>query len=73
MEDIQTSFQILRLSAVSRLPYLLRKVLRFTKQCSATDFDALVKYTFVPAIASDRAAAAGLLTPEEVAYDPSLC
>ena len=73
MEDVQTSFQILRLSAVSRLPYLLRKVTPLSKQHGATGFDALVKYASVSIIASDSAATAGLLTPDEVAHGPSLC
>ena len=73
MEDAQTSFQILRLTAVSRLPYLLGKVIPLMKQHDATGFKALVKYAFVSIIASDSAAATGLLTPDEVAHCPNLC
>ena len=73
MEDAQASFQILRLSATSRLSYLLRTVPpSITCQASA-NYDALVEWALASIIAGDAAAAAGLPTPEEVAHDPTVC
>ena len=74
MEDAQASFQILRLSAASRLSHLLRTVPPpITHQAAlTTDYDALVECTLASIIAGDGAAAAGLPTPEEVAHDPTV-
>ena len=73
MEDAQASFQILRLSAISRLSHLLRTVpLSITCQAAA-NYDALVEWTLASIIAGDGAATAGLPTPEEVARDPTVC
>ena len=72
MEDAQASFQILRLSATSRLSHLLRTVpLSITCQAAA-NYDALVEWALASIIAGD-AAAAGLPTPVEVAHDPTVC
>ena len=73
MEDAQASFQILRLSATSRLSHLLRTVPPFITCQAAANYDALVEWTLVSIIAGNGAAAAGLPTPEEVAYDPTVC
>ena len=73
MEDAQASFQILRLSASSRLSHLLRTVPP-SITCQATaNYDSLVEWALASIIAGDGAAAAGLPTPEEVAHDPSVC
>ena len=73
MEDAQASFQILRLSATSRLSHLLRTVpLSITCQAAA-NYDALKEWALASIIAGDGAAAAGLPTPEEVAHDPTVC
>ena len=73
MDDAQASFQILRLSATSRLSHLLRTVpLSITGQ-AAENYDALVEWALASIIAGDGAAAAGLPTPVEVAHDPTVC
>ena len=73
MEDAQASFQILRLSATFRLSHLLRTVPpSFTCQAAA-NYDAMVEWALASIIAGDRAAAAGLPTPEEVAHDSIVC
>ena len=73
MEDVQASFQILRLSDTSRLPHLLRIVLPSITRQAAANYDALVEWALASIIAGDRAAAAGLPAPEEVAHDPTVC
>ena len=73
MEDAQASFQILRLSATSRLSHLLRTVPPSITCQAAANYDALVEWALVSIIAGDGAAAAGLPTPEEVAHDPIVC
>ena len=73
MEDAQASFQILRLSATSRLSHLLRTVPPSIKCQAAANYDALVEWALASIIAGDGAAAAGLPTPEEVAHDPTVC
>ena len=73
MEDAQASFQILRLSATFRLSYLLRTVPPFITCQTAANHDALVEWALASIIAVDGAAGAGLLTPEEVAHDPTVC
>ena len=73
MEDVQASFQILLLSATSRLSHLLRTVPpSITCQASAK-YDALVEWALASIIAGDGAASTGLPTPEEVAHDPTVC
>ena len=73
MEDAQASFQILRLSATSRLSHLLRTVPPSITCQAAANYDALVEWVLTSIIAGDGAAAAGLPTPEEVAHDPTVC
>ena len=73
MEDAQTSFQILRLSATSRLSHLLRTVPPSITCQAAANYDALVEWALASVTAGDGAAAAGLPTPEEVVYDPTAC
>ena len=73
MEDAQASFQILRLSATSRLSHLLRTVPPSIACQAAANHDALVEWALVSIIAGDGAAAVGLPTPEEVARDPTVC
>ena len=73
MEDAQASFQILRLSATSRLSHLLRTVPPSITCQAAVNYDALVEWALASIIAGDGAAAAGLPTPEEVAHDPTVC
>ena len=73
MDDAQASFQILRLSAVSRLSHLLRTVPPSIAQEASRHFDALIEWALASIIAGDGAAAAGLPTPEEVANDPNVC
>ncbi|CAN0072477.1 unnamed protein product, partial [Ascophyllum nodosum] len=65
MEDAQASFQILRLSATSRLSHLLRTVPPSITGQAAANYDALVEWALASIIAGDGAAAAGLPTPEE--------
>ena len=73
IEDAQASFQILRLSATSRLSHLLRTVPpSITCQASAI-YDALVELVLASIIAGDGAAAAELPTPEDIAPDPTVC
>ena len=73
MGDVQATFQILRLSATSRLSHLLRTVPPSITCQAAANYDALVEWTLASIIAGDGAAAAGLPTPEEVAHDPIVC
>ena len=73
MEDAQASFQILRLSATSRLSHLLRTVPPSITCQAAANYDALVEWTLASIIAGHGAAAVGLPTPEEVAHDPTVC
>ena len=73
MEDAQASFQILRLSATSRLSHLLRTVPPSITCQAAANYKALVEWALASIIAGDGAAAAGLPTPEEVAHDPTVC
>ena len=73
MEDAQASFQILHLSATSRLSHLLRTVPPSITCQAAANYDALVKWAPVSIVAGGGAATAGLPTPEEVAHDPTVC
>ena len=73
MDDAQASFQILRLSAVSRLSHLLRTVPPSITQEASRNFDALREWALASIIAGDGAAAAGLPTPEQIANDPNTC
>ena len=73
MEDAQASFQILRLSATSRLSHLLRTVPLSTTCQAAANYDALVEWALASIIADDRTAAARLPTTAEVAHDPTVC
>ena len=73
MEDAQASFQILRLSASSRLSHLPRTVPPSITCQAAANYDALVEWALASIMAGDGAAAAGLPTPEEVAHDPTVC
>ena len=68
-----TSFQILRLSATSRLSHLLRTVPPSITCQAAANYDALVEWALASIIAGDGAAAAGLPTPVEVAHDLPVC
>ena len=72
MKDAQASFQILHLSATSRLSHLLRTVPRSITCQAAVNYDALVEWALASIIAGDGAAAAGLPTIEEVAHDPTV-
>ena len=72
MEDAQASFQILRLSATSRLSHLLRTVPHSITCQAAANYDDLVEWALASIIVGDRAAAAGLPTPEEVTHDPTI-
>ena len=71
IEDAQVSFQILRLSATSRLSHLLRTVPPSIKCQAASNYDALVEWPLASIKAGDGAAAAGPTTLEEVAHDPT--
>ena len=73
MEDAQATFQILRLSATSRLSHMLQTVPPSITCQAAANYDALVEWALASVIAGDRATAAGLPTPEEVAHDPTVC
>ena len=73
MEDTQARFQILRLSATSRLSHLLRTVPPSITCQAAASYDALVEWALASIIAGDGAAAAGLPTPEEEAHDSTVC
>ena len=73
MEDAKESFQIVRLSATSRLSHLLRTVPPSITCQAAADYDALVEWALAFIIAGDGAAARGLPTPEEVVHDPTVC
>ena len=73
MEDAQASFQILRLSATSRLSHLLRTVPPSITCQAAANYDALVEWALASIIAGGKASAAGLPMPEEVAHDPTVC
>ena len=72
MEDAQASFQILRLSATSRLSHLLRTVPPSITWQAAANYDALVEWALASFIAGDGVATVGLPTPEEVAHDPTV-
>ena len=73
MEDAQASFQILRLSAVSRMTFLLRNVPPTVTKQAASDHDALVEWALASIIAGEGAATSGLASPEEVRSNPELC
>ena len=73
MESARAIFQILRLSATSRLSHLLRTVPPSITYRAAANYDALVEWALASIIAGDGAAAVGLPTPEEVAHDPTVC
>ena len=73
MEDAQASFQILRLSATSRLSHFLRTVPPSITCQAAANYDALVEWALAFIIAGEGAAAVGLPTPEEVAHHPTVC
>ena len=73
MEDAQASFQILRLSATSRLSHLLRTVPPSITYQAEANYDALVECALASIIAGDGVAAAGLPTPVEVAHNPTVC
>ena len=73
MEDAQASFQILHLSAASRLSHLLCTVPPSITCQAAASYDALVEWALASIIASDGAAATGLTTLEGVAYYPTVC
>ena len=72
MEDAQAIFQILSLSATSRISHLLRTAPPSIRSQAAANSDALVEWSLASIIAGDEAAAAGLPTPEEVARDPTV-
>ena len=72
LEDAQVIFQVLCLSATSRLSHLLRTVPSSITCQAAANYDALVEWALVSIIAGDGAAAAGLQTPEEIAHDPTV-
>ena len=74
MEDAQASFQILRLLATSRLSHHLLRTVPPSLTCqSAANYNALVEWALASIVTGDGSAAAGLLTPEEVAHDPTVC
>ena len=73
MEDAQASFQILCLSAASRLSHPLRTVPPSITCQAASDYEALVGWALASITAGDGAAAAGPPTPDEVAHDPTVC
>ena len=73
MEDTEASFQILRLSAPSRLSHLLRTVPPSITCQAAANYDALVEWALASIIAGDGAAVVGLPTPEEVAHGSTVC
>ena len=73
MDGSQAGFQILRLSAVSRLSHLFRPVPPSITQEASRHFNALIEWALASIIAGDGAAASGLPTPEEVANDPNIC
>ena len=73
MEDAQASFQILGLSATSRLSHLLRTVSPSITCQAAANYDALAEWALASIIAGDGAAAAGQPTPEENAHYPTVC
>ena len=71
MENAQASFQILRLSATSRLSHLLRTVPPSIICQTAANYDAfLVEWALAFIIAGDGAATVGLPTLEEKSRDP---
>ena len=73
MEDAQASFQVLRLSATSRLSHLLRLVPPSITCQAAANYDAVVEWALASIITGDGAAASGLPTPEKVAHDHTVC
>ena len=73
MEGAQASFQILRLSATSRLSHLLRTVPPSITCQAEANYDVLVEWALASIIAGDGAVAVGLPTPEEIAHDPTVC
>ena len=73
MKDAQPGFHILRLSAAFRLSHLLLTVPPSITFQAAADYDVFVEWELAFIIAGDRAAVAGLPTPEEVAHDITMC
>ena len=73
IKDAQANFQILCLSAISRLSHLLRTVPPSITCQAVANYDALMEWALVSIIVGDGAAAAGRPTPEEVARDSTVC
>ena len=72
MENSQASFYISRVFAVSRFTHLLRTVPRSIIHQAVEGYDAWVEWALASIIlASDEAAAVGLLTPKKVAHLPT--
>ena len=73
LEGAQTSFQILHLSAASRLSHLHYTAQPSITRQAAADYDAFVEWVLASVIAGDGVTTAGLSTPEEVAHDRNVC
>lgn len=67
MEDAQASFQIMRLSASTRLTFLLRPLPLSSTARAAGNFNAFLEWALVSMIAGEGANKVGLVRPEEVA------
>ena len=73
MEDAQASFQIMRLSAVTRMTFLLRALPPSVTRDAAKEYDAMLEWALASVIAGEGAIAAGLAGPDEVRANPNLC
>lgn len=73
MDGTRASVRIPRLSAVSRLSHLPRTAPSPLTQEASRGVDVLIEQALASIIVGDRAAAAGLHTPEGVVNDFSVC
>ena len=70
MEDAQASFQILRLSAATRMHSLLRALPPSVTKEAAKEFDSLLEWTLASIVNGQGAPRDGLATPQEVQAHP---
>ena len=70
MEDTQASFQILRLSAATRMNFLLRTLPPHITRTAAKEFDTLVEWALASIIGGQKASEEGLASSKEVEQHP---
>lgn len=73
IEDVQASFQIMRLSVSPRLPFFVLHSSADIYYPRAEDFDALLSKVMASMIAGEGVAKVGLASPEKMAVDLEEC